>query len=278
MRRTFIIHPYLFGIFPILAFLAHNIDELLPNVIIVPLVVVLSLTFISWALLSLIIKDIKKAGFIVSLSALLFFSYGHIVNPIMNFKLGGVMIGRQIYLVPLWGMIFIIGGYLIIKTHRDLYNINKLFNVVSVFLVIIPIFNIGRYQIKERIWKDNVSVDTIEKKNDNVLIDSHTYPDIYYIILDAYATNRTLMEFYNYDNSEFTRFLTQKGFYVANESRANYIHTYQSLASSLNMKYINSITDNIGKDSRDQVSLHKMIRNNKIIKYLKAKGYKYIHG
>ena len=46
--------------------------------------------------------------------------------------------------------------------------------------------------------------------------------DIYYIIVDGYASSSTLEEIYGYDNHEFTDYLTERGFYVASESRSNY--------------------------------------------------------
>ena len=68
-------------------------------------------------------------------------------------------------------------------------------------------------------------------------------PDIYYIIFDAYASTSTLKEVYNYDNQNFNDFLTAKGFYVTSKSQTNYPLSFLSLASSLNMKYINYLTD-----------------------------------
>ena len=52
--------------------------------------------------------------------------------------------------------------------------------------------------------------------------DSDERPDIYYIILDGYARQDTLKEFYKYDNSAFMDGLAARGFYVAAESRSNY--------------------------------------------------------
>jgi hypothetical protein len=63
-------------------------------------------------------------------------------------------------------------------------------------------------------------------------------PDIYYIILDGYARGDVLRDVYGYDNSRFLNWLRQTGFYVADQSHSNYAQTMLSLASSLNLDYL----------------------------------------
>ena len=277
MRRTFIIHPFLFGLFPILAFLAHNIKELSVNVIIFPSMIILSLTFISWVLISISIKNTKKAGLIVSLSIMMFFSYGHFINPIIDFKLYGILIGRHLYFLSIWSMIIIGGIYLIVKTNNNFYIFTRRLNIVSAFLVMISLVQIGGYELRTRSWKDYSNGDRIIGEEKPLLRSGDELHDIYYIILDAYASNKTLKEYYNYDNSEFTDFMIDKGFYVAHESKANYPNTRLSLASSLNMKYLNYLSQIFGEESTDRRPLYKLIRENTVLDLLKSLGYKYIH-
>jgi len=99
-------------------------------------------------------------------------------------------------------------------------------------------------------------------------------PDIYYIVLDSYTRQDALKEFWDYDNSEFIDYLTSKGFYVASKSRSNYFGTILSLPSSLNMQYINYLSDRVSP--RDVTVLGKMIANSEVSRFLKSKGYRYI--
>ena len=43
----------------------------------------------------------------------------------------------------------------------------------------------------------------------------------------------------NFDNSDFVRWLEDVGFFVAKKSKANYLKSIHSIASTLNLKYIN---------------------------------------
>ena len=102
-------------------------------------------------------------------------------------------------------------------------------------------------------------------------------PDIYYIIFDRYANATSLAEFYNFDNSEFLEDLTDKGFYVASQSCANYPKTCLSLASSLNMTYLAHLTATAGPDSSDKTVVYPMLHDYRVWRYLKAKSYRFVH-
>lgn len=68
--------------------------------------------------------------------------------------------------------------------------------------------------------------------------DSCDFPDIYYIIFDSYTASRSLQTYWNYSNPLDT-LLSRKGFYIASKSNTNYNGTNYSIASSLNMSYLN---------------------------------------
>lgn len=62
-------------------------------------------------------------------------------------------------------------------------------------------------------------------------------PDMFVILLDAYARADTLAEL-GYDNSPFLEGLEERGFQVPEQSRSNYSRTGLTLASMFNMAYI----------------------------------------
>ena len=72
------------------------------------------------------------------------------------------------------------------------------------------------------------------------LTDSASRPDIYYIIPDGYPSDSWLLDAMNYDNSEFTKALEERGFTVVKHTQSNYGATLVSLASILNMQYFDS--------------------------------------
>lgn len=278
MKKYIIIHPFLFALFPILFLVSHNIEQASLSEILLPSAFVLGITFLLILLSNLFAKDIKKVAVIISIFIILFFSYGHIYDLIVDWSVGSFEIGRHRYLLIIWGLILICSTYLTIRMRRDLQNLTSILNVVALSLIVISIFDIGVYHFQGRnTWTDR-SENSKDLQNDtNNLKNISELPDIYYIILDGYASSSTLTEVYNFDNQDFNDYLSKKGFYIADKSRSNYSMTSLSLASSLNIEYINYLTDVMEEESIDLKIPYQMIQNSKVMRFLKSNGYKFIH-
>ena len=279
MKNSPVIHPFLFAVFPILFLFAHNVGQVSFSEILLPTTIVLGFTLLLLLLSGLVLKNSKKAGIFVSFSLVLFFSYGHVLEGLLHWWLIGRISHTLLhaYLLLSWGILFICGAYFIIKIRRDLHNATNILNIVATFLVVISLINIVPYKIKT--WAisrnikstESIGINAVDSMKEDIL------PDIYYIILDRYASTSTLKEVYHFDNSEFINYLSNKGFYVAFKSRANYPCTAQSLAASLNMEYINYLSDKVGKESNDHMPIFAMLQDYKVWHFLKSKGYKFIH-
>ena len=277
-KKLFVIHPFLFAIFPIASLYSANIHEASLADTLLPMAIMLVLTLLLLSLSMLILRDKNKAAIIVSFFLVLFFSFGHVYDKISGWQIGTFVIGRHRYLLPVWCMLLAFCAYFIIRTHRKLHNLTSILNVIASCLVVIPLISIGIYEVKTRpIWKQEYKTITENEEIDIALGNPDVLRDIYYIILDGYASSSTLQEVFNYDNHEFTDYLTEKDFYVAFESRCNFASTFLSLLSSLNMKYIDYLGKKISLKSRDRRVAIEMVRNNKVMNLLKSKGYMFVH-
>ena len=278
MKKSFVIHPFLFAIYPILFIFSHNIEQVYYIQILLPLTIVLGSTLLLLLLARLISNNYIKVAIIISVSIILFFSYGHIYELIVDQYFWSFEIGRHRYLLLTWGLLLTCSIYLIVRTHKDLLNFTSALNIAAFSLVIISVFNIGVYEIKAKNTSQDISksMENLETTTSD-LENASEFRDIYYIILDGYASSSTLKDVYGYDNQSFTDYLIKKGFYVAAKSKSNYPMTFSSLASSLNMKYVNYLSDVVGIESKDPTLPYKMITNNKVMNFLKLKGYKFIH-
>lgn len=266
MKKLWVIHPFLFAIYPVLFLFAYNIDEVPAPDLLLPMLAIITLTLILLLSLRLVTKNYNKIAIITTFFLVLFFSYGHIRDLIYSHGVGKVSV--NLVLVSLWAFLFTAVAFLIRKSHRNFFTSTKFLNIVAITLVAISLINIGIYEVKTF----NLMPETTKEVPTNVdLENSHNLPDIYYIILDEYARQDSLKKFWDYDNSEFIDYLTSKGFYVASKSRSNYSGTHSSLPSSLNMEYINYLSD------QDRAVLLEMIPNNKVSRFLKSKGYRIIY-
>lgn len=279
MKKSLVIHPFLFAIFPVLFLFSHNICAWPVRDILVPIAGTICLASVSWSLLSVVLRDKAKAGFIISIFFVLFFSYGICyvgIKAFMEGVLGVSAIGTRGHVLLIWVLLFALGTYSFIKTRRRLHNLTNIANVVAGCLVMISLINIGTHQLKTASGRQgSESIRSIEPKLADVK-DPSTLPDIYYIILDGYARADVLEEIYRYDNTDFLDHLANRGFYVAHESRSNYGQTFLSFASSLNMTYLDDLVDQIGIENRDQKPVLDMIRNSTVVDFLKHHGYEIV--
>ncbi len=268
-KKPLVIHPFLFAIFPVLSVFSHNVGELSLIELVAPTAVVFGFAVGMFLLLGFIIKDKIKAGILVSLFLLLFFSYE------LLFYSAYSIVGEKNthgYVLPVWALLLISIGYLTITTRRNLRHLTILLNFAAAFSVVIPGARVGVFEAYYGLTlQDNGSA---ERRMETAhLPKSVNPPDIYYIILDAYARGDVLKHVYQYDNSEFLDHLAQKGFHVADKSRANYCQTYLSLASSLNLTYLDDLADRLGENSDNRRPLGEMIQYNQVVSFLKRHGY-----
>jgi hypothetical protein len=239
--RAFVLHPFLFALYPVLALLAVNIQEVDPTDTFRSLIVVLVTAAIFICVFRLIFHDWQKAGIITSLLLILFFSYGHIYMLLKTISIAGFAIGRHRFLIPFMGFILIVGIWFLATRIRNLNQITRFLNITALVSLILPSYTIANFIFhKVPEWEPEIADNRSE--GGAVNIDQITsLPDIYYIIVDAYAREDILREQYDYDNSGFIDFLRDRGFYVADQSNTNYMWTTLSLVSSLNLDYVTNL-------------------------------------
>jgi len=157
MKNPPVIHPFFIAIFPSIFFISYNIGEITLNrfdaiviSVILPLVALLL-----WLLLSWIIKSKQKSGLLVSLFFFISFSYTPIYDTLLTiFKyeddfneiLNPAILDKSLLSVSL--LLFLGIGYWIVRTRRALSNITKIINGFAVCLVLLSLFRLGIYQIR----------------------------------------------------------------------------------------------------------------------------------
>ncbi len=278
MKKPLVIHPFLVAMFPIVYLLENNLEMVLISQALVPSVVVLGFTALALFVLTAALGDVRKAGLIVSIFLVLFFSYGHVfdvIQDVVEGQPGGGPSHRHV--LAAWAMIFAVCTYVAART-REAGRWTRVLNLVAIVLIAPSLFGVGTYEVKARQSNRSAvgrAAETPEISSGEA--GSEERPDIYYIILDRYASSSTLEEHFDFDNSEFTDYLASKGFYVAEESRANYPKTFQSLASSLNMTHLTYLTEELGRETSARTPVYGMLQDYEVWRFLKSRGYRFMH-
>jgi hypothetical protein len=260
-----VFYPLLLAAFPILFLYAYNISQTSASQVWLPLAISVAAALILWAILSVILRSLAKAGLATAIFLIFFFSYGRLYDALESW---GAFVPQHAYLLP--GMLFIWGYcvYFISLAKRDFRVTTKILNVMAVALIAINLFNIASYEIRlarlSGVTPGNSTGQTASNSTK-----PNALPDIYFIILDEYANPDTMKEYYNYDNSEFIKRLKDKGFFIAGGSKTTSDDTVLCLAQRLNMEYLE-----YGPLSDDT---YRELAYSKAEDFLKAKGYQYIY-
>jgi hypothetical protein len=278
MKKPPVIHPFLLAAFPVLFLFVNNIDTVSASQILLPSALMLGFASLSTWLLRILLGDGRKAGIVVSIFLVLFSSYGHLslaITVLARDRLG-LDLGHA-HLLLAWAALLTLSGYMAMKA-PDPDKWTAILNVMGVALIAPSLAGVGVHELRARRIERSVTVEAADGTSANPLEEGgEGAPDVYYIIVDRYASTATLQEQFHFDNSEFTDYLTSKGFYVATESRANYPKTFQSLASSLNMKHLTYLTAELGADASDQTVVYAMLQDYQVWRFLRSRGYRFFH-
>jgi hypothetical protein len=269
LKRSVVIHPFLLAVYPVLFLYSHNPGQVDFRETIAPFAIILGLTLPAWSILGFVFKNWKKSGIIVSLFLVLFFSYGY-------FKT--FLEGKEAILLmsSAWIMLFIFGSFFTVTSEKNLTKATTILNVVASILITLSVLNIviHRFSNIGRTNYDNYSISM--QMNSQSTTKQQSYPDIYFIILDAYAREDILRSIYNFDNSEFLNFLREKGFYIANRSTSNYCQTGLSVGSCFNLSYLDELVKEIGQNDISHRPLGIIFNQSFVFAYLRKHGYKIV--
>lgn len=269
--------PILFALYPILNLYVTNVAQVSVTSVLPVLSMSLLATIGVFVLSRGICGDDVKAALVTSMLVILFFSYAHLysLSRAIVVRLVGIdwasVIVRHRYLVPSWGVVLVLGTWVIVRTGSRRREVVPYLNVIAAALVAFPLINLAVYQIRNFAhWPLGRYERGIAVAFDAVAVPD-TKParlrDIYYLILDGYGRQDILRRHFAYENQEFIEFLIRKGFYVAPASRANYPGTVYSLASSLNMGYLGDL------EKAGFYEWESLIENNRLEQFLKGEGY-----
>ena len=272
-----LVFPILFALYPILHLYATNVAQVSVTSVL-PVLTLSVVTTIGVLMLSRrILGDDVKAALFAGLLVVVFFSYAHFysISRVIAARFVGVAWAsgalRHRYLVPFWGVVLLIGTWVIVRTGERRRKIVPYLNVIAAALVALALIEVAVYRIQNLAPRPGgrynygrvAALEPVALPGEKPA----TLRDIYYIILDGYGRQDILRRLFSYENQEFIEFLKRKAFYVASRSRANYPGTIYSVASTLNMTYLDDM------ERQGFYEWESLIENSRLEQFLKAEGY-----
>jgi hypothetical protein len=265
-------HVFLFAIFPALSLLANNTGQIdysdsYRSFVLLVVISAIMLLIAHWFL-----RNWQKAGALVTIMNLLFFSYGHVYTYMEDTAIGGMLIGRHRVLGVLWLALLVVLFVWIVK-RKDLQSLTSSLNFITLFLLVFPFYSVTSF------WYSNLNTQVTKLSENPSVADlevSEDSPDVYFFILDQYARSDILAEYFNYDNSAFLNGLDELGFYVASCSHSNYPYTTASLAGTLNFNYVPALGEDFKPENKSFLPMQQAIKNNRAKAAFRQLGYQII--
>lgn len=265
-RARPVLHPFLFTIFPIVFLVARNTtDDIGPWEVLEPLALALAVTAFVFVGLWIVFRDPHPAGFLTSGLVLLFFSFGH-VNDLrdpnhLDVAARGLFAG--------YVLIALVVMLITVQYRRRFARLTPGLNLIAGVLVVLNLVPIA-VAARPRPGGGEIGSDV------QLTLPAHPR-DVYYIIFDRYADEVTLRDRYGYDNTPFLDSLGDRGFDVVTDAVANYPKTAHSLASSLNMSFLDQLVAEQGVDTDNWGPIYRGLQNFQVARALERIGYTYDH-
>jgi hypothetical protein len=273
MKRAFPIHPFLFSFFfiasPMITFIWDINSALALRILVLSFPVNCILLGVLW----LITRDLQHSAFVCTL---VWISLGLTSMPMLTNVPTWIIPVKAawIALLVLWALIII---FFVPKRFWKLVSdpsrITFFLNVIGVCSISYSVFMMVSTTIQLEKWKGEHAA-WMETKLAGQSATIADPPDIYYIILDGYGREDVLRELYGVDNSGFLDRLSEMGFFVADDGHPNYGQTVLSLASSLNLGYLDEQIQTWGAGSTDRRLPTEMIGHSLARAFLEARGYR----
>jgi hypothetical protein len=259
-------YPFAISAYPVLSLLASNAGQVGLDAGVRPLLISVTFGGLLFLLLWLVFRQAHKAAFLSALWLALFFSYGHAYiyidekYPDSNYTL---------WLAIGWIVLFILAGIWATRPKLTFVSAASTLNTVALALLLMT-----GWQILSEVKPQ--SAHALALTNAPIqedLVRPENPPDVYFFLLDSYGRADLLKEAYGFDNSEFINGLKQRGFYVAECSQSNYVRTEISLGSSLNLQYLQELSDKFSPDSTKRSLLWDSLKHSAVRYNFESIGY-----
>jgi len=273
-----LLHPLFMALLPVLLFLNFVRDQVLPEEAIPAVVFVEGITLLLGIVCSAIFRDLYKAASAVTLMLIFTFSFRIWQAIFAGLHLPVALTTGLFYIVQvLFIYVFLQGKWRSLQGEPisiDFRSVSIVLTVVSCVLTVINGIELFAYYKTQ----DNLAAklkNLMAKDFTSLKLDfSKGGPDIYYFILDGYASPLTMAEMCGLTKDVFSDELAMRGFYRMPAAFSNYDRTEFSLASSLNMQYLNKLLVD-GKGPPSCVFM-RLVQDCQFVRLLHSHGYKFV--
>ena len=263
------LHPFFFAAYAVLLLYSSNLADVLPHDVIPPLVLAIGGAGAALLIATLVLRDPRRGALVASAFVGVFFAFGYTADPLADLGLG---LRTQLA----GSAIVVLGTAVGVWRFRTIApTANQALNVLGAVLVALSLVSIVPYEV----GRATRSTQPGTPQNGTSVHATRPGPerDVYYLVFDRYGSNWSLERNFGIVNEELPTWLERHGFQVVPGARANYASTDLSLASTLNLRFLDHLTETFGRDTDDRAPVRNLLQRHEVGRFLQSQGYRYFH-
>jgi hypothetical protein len=269
LRSSPLVYPLLLAAYPVVFLWSTNREEDVgPLAVLTVLALVLGSTAAVWLLARAMLRDPHRASFATMALTVPFLAFGHVRAYLDPY--GPHPTTRNLFIGSLALML---AGVAVAARARWIPGVARVANPIAMLLLVLNLVPLVGTAIRP-------GSAVASAPREEVPLPAQPpaeRPDVYYLIFDRYTNERVLREQYGFDNTPFLDDLRRRGFTVIDDAVANYPRTSPSLASSLNMTYLDELAAELGPDSLDWGALRDMLDGPLVSTTFQRLGYRTVN-
>lgn len=216
---------------------------------------------------ALVLRDTARAAILLSAFIAFFFGYRHVVILTAHTPLAG----RPTQ--ALWFLLGVVALVLAWRGGRALRTATRAFNALGFGLVLVALVAIVPHEVDQLTAASTAAPapQVSPAPAASPAPGSRPLRDIWVMVFDRYGSAESLRLNYGIDE-QFTPWLADRGFHITPDAHANYQRTSFSLASSLNLDYLDNLDALPGNRTIAQ-----LLKDHEVGRFLTDLGYRYVH-
>jgi hypothetical protein len=260
-------YPLLLAAYAVLFLYGQNLGEAKPGDVALPLLASVAGAGAVLALTTLLYRDIPRAGIATGGLAILFFSFGHVLEAVDSRLITS---GRLLLVWIVLGAIVLVAAW---RVRRPLATATSRLNILGLILVVVAVVPILAGELGAATAGPRAPRPSPTPGEGSAGPDR----DIYVIVVEDIGSEEILREQWGLEGESPFAFLDELGFDRVAGAHANYGKTGHSLASMFNLEYLDELAEQMGPSSNDFGPVYDLVDDHAAGRFLKERGFEYVH-
>jgi hypothetical protein len=220
----------------------------------------------------IICKSFDKAGVWATCLLLIFFFFGAMHDLAKGLSLPSILVSYKVILPGILLFSILLSIY-IVRRKRSFHKANRYLSILFIVLAGIEIATVFYNLFTHKEDQQNLAILQQPELHAINTPAGNNAPDIFFIVMDEFASSASLEKYFNYRNEHLDSSLITNNFFIVRHSKSNYNSTPLSIASTLNLQYFSKPLESPSTSAKAWLRGWHTLKNADLPELLKKAGY-----